>query len=358
MGTVASHEEAATQAQRRERARLDAARSGDERAFVDLVAPYRRELHAHCYRMLGSVHDADEALQEALVRAWRGLPGFLGRSSLRTWLYKIATNASLRLLEQRSRRALPVDYGPAADPHDAEWRAVEAGWVEPYPSDRLYVDTGGAGPAARYERTESVELAFVAAVQHLPPNQRAVLLLREVLGFSAKETAAALETTVASVNSALQRARGTLRRRLPERSQQASLRALGDVGLRELVQGYVDAWERGDAAAILDLLAEDATFSMPPFAAWYRGREAIAAFLPRGPLRERWRLLPVRANAQPAFGCYRWNSDERSYVAHSIDVVTVAGRRIDQITAFLDAGSLADFGLPPRLHTGVAAAAP
>lgn len=328
---------------------LAAACAGDERAFEELISSHRQELHRHCYRMLGSAHDADEALQDTLMRAWRGLPGFGGRSSLRTWLYRIATNASLRVVERRPRRVLPVDDGPPADPGAARWQLVEAGWVEPYPSDRAGVEAGVLGPAARYEQSESVELAFVAAFQHLPPNQRAVLLLRDVLGFSAKEAAEVLGTTLASVNSALQRARRTVRRRLPERSQRASLRALGDVRVRELVAAYVEAWERGDVAAILALLTDDATFSMPPYAVWFGGRDAIAAFLPRGPLRERWRLVPVRANGQLAFGCYRWNDDARLHIAHSLDVLTVAGDRIEHITAFLDAESLARFGLPPEL---------
>jgi RNA polymerase sigma-70 factor (ECF subfamily) len=182
-----------------------------EEDFRRLVEPHRGELHAHCYRMLGSVHDAEDALQEALLRAWRGLPRFEGRSSLRSWLYRIATNTSLDLIARRRRRVLPVDYGPASDPHgEFDEPLVESVWVEPYPDEQLGVEDGLAAPEARYEQRESVELAFIAAVQHLPATQRAVLILRDVLGFSAEETAARLGTSVPAVNSALQRARATL----------------------------------------------------------------------------------------------------------------------------------------------------
>src|ERR687890_2865962 len=200
---------------------LDAARRGDEGAFERLVEPHRRELHAHCYRMLGSLQDAEDAFQEAQLRAWRGLPRFDGRSSLRTWLYRIATNASLDVIGKRPKRALPIDLGPASEPFDGPGEPlVESVWIEPYPDEQLGVEDGYASPDARYEARESVELAFVAAVQHLPATQRAVLILREVLGFSAKEVADSLDTSVPSVNSALQRARKIVEERLPERSQQ------------------------------------------------------------------------------------------------------------------------------------------
>src|SRR5207248_11002561 len=188
-----------------QRGLLDAAKAGDEGAFARLVEPYRAQLHAHCYRMLGSVHDAEDALQEALLRAWRGLSRFEGRSSLRSWLYTIATNTCLSAIERRPKRVLPIDYGPATDPHVAPGEPiVESVWLEPYPDETLGLEDGYAAPEASYEQREGVELAFVAALQHLPANQRAVLILREVLGFSAKEVAETLQTTVASVNSALQ----------------------------------------------------------------------------------------------------------------------------------------------------------
>src|SRR6266702_6143736 len=225
---------------------LRAARTGDRDAFGRLVEPYRGELHAHCYRMLGSYEDAEDALQEALIRAWRALARFEGRSSLRSWLYRIATNTCLRAIERRPKRVLPIDYAPAADPHDGLADPTsELTWLEPYPDVELGLG-GPAGPEARYEQREAVELAFIAALQHLPARQRAVLILRDVLGFSAREAAGALATTPASVHSALQRARQTLRARLPGQSQQATLRLLGDDELGQLVGRYVAAWERND----------------------------------------------------------------------------------------------------------------
>ncbi|HEY3183366.1 MAG TPA: sigma-70 family RNA polymerase sigma factor [Gaiellaceae bacterium] len=315
-------------------------------AFRRLVEPHRAELHAHCYRMLGSVHDAEDALQDALLRAWRGLPGFAGRSSPRHWLYRIATNACLDVVARRPKRVLPLDYGPPADrPHETE-PLEESVWVEPYSEE---VEDGFAVPDARYERRESVELAFVAAVQLLPPRQRAVLILREVLGFSAREVAESLETSVPSVTSALQRARKTLDERLPARSQQATLRSLGDERIRSLVERYMDAMERADLDAVLELLAEDATWSMPPEPIWFRGHEAIARFLSEWPFRLRWRHVRARASGQLAVGCYAWNADTGSYVAEALDVLTVGGDRIAAITAFRNVEIFPRFGLAREL---------
>src|SRR3989440_8192073 len=229
-----------------ERTLLEAARGGDQGAYGRLLEPYRAQLHAHCYRMLGSVHDAEDALQEASLRAWRGLARFEGRSSLRSWLYTIATNTCLNQIAARPKRVLPIDYGPAYDPHRPPGEPViESVWVEPYPDEMVGLEDGLAAPEATYEQREAVELAFIAALQHLPPNQRAVLILREVLGFSAQEVAEALETSVASVNSALQRARKTVDERLPDSSQQANLRALGDEKVRDIVESYMAAMARG-----------------------------------------------------------------------------------------------------------------
>jgi RNA polymerase sigma-70 factor (ECF subfamily) len=275
--------------------------------------------------MLGSVHDAEDSLQEALLRAWRGLPRFQDRSSLRTWLYRISTNTCLDALARRKKRVLPVDFGPAADTHDSPGEPLaESVLIEPYPDD----------PEAGYEQRESVELAFVAALQHLPPNQRATLILRDVLGFSAQEAADALGTSVVSVNSALQRARRTIDERLPDRSQQATLRALGDERVRELVDRYMDALERGDVDAVVALLAEDATWSMPPCPAWYRG-EALAAFLAEYPGRERWRHVPARANGQVAVGCYMWDEARAGFYIAVLDVLTLRGDKVAAVTAFL-----------------------
>jgi RNA polymerase sigma-70 factor, ECF subfamily len=322
---------------------LDAARRGDERAFEQVVEPHRRELHAHCYRMLGSVHDAEDALQEALLRAWRGLGGYEGRGSLRAWLYRIATNACLSAIELRPRRVLPIDYGPPSDPSvPPADPAVESVWLEPYP-DRLHGVADGAGselgqPEASYEQRESVELAFIAALQHLPATQRAVLILREVLGFSAREVAEALDTTVASVNSALQRARAAVEQRVPEQSQQATLRSLGDDGVRELVCRYVSAWERCDVEAFTAMLAEDATFAMPPLSNWYRGRAAIATWAACAPMTGdwRWRTLPTWANGQPALGFYAWSAAEQRYRAFALNVLAFRpDGAITDVTAFI-----------------------
>jgi RNA polymerase sigma-70 factor, ECF subfamily len=321
-----------------ERELLGAARDGDQDAYRRLVEPHRRELHAHCYRMLGSVHDAEDALQDALLRAWRGLPRFEGRSSLRSWLYKIATNACLNAVARRPKRVLPIDHGPPADPHDHSGAPlVDSVWVEPYPDERLELEDGRAAPEARYERRESVELAFVAALQHLPPNQRAVLILREVLGFSGQEIAEALETTVAAVNSAMQRARRAVDERLPAQSQQATLRVLGDQRLREVVEGYMDAMGRGDVDAVVAMLAQDAAWSMPPLQSWYRGRDEIAVFLATAPLNGewRWRHVPARASGQAAVGAYVWDADEETYRPFALDVLSLRGELIAEITSFI-----------------------
>src|SRR3954454_2871257 len=211
---------------------LGAAGEGDGTAFAGLVKPFERELHAHCYRMLGSAFDADDALQDAELRAWKALPRFEGRSSLRSWLYTIATNTCLTQIQRRPKRVLPIDYGPSTDPFAGPGQPItETVWLEPYPDTDL--EDGLAGPEARYEQRESVELAFIAALQHLPATQRAVLILREVLGFSAKEVAETLETTVAGVNSALQRARASIEERVGDQTQQETLRTLGDEQLEE-----------------------------------------------------------------------------------------------------------------------------
>jgi RNA polymerase sigma-70 factor (ECF subfamily) len=300
-----------------------------EDTYGQLVEPHRAELRAHCYRMLGSVHDAEDALQDALLRAWKALPRFEGRSSVRTWLYRIATNACLDLIERRPKRP--------------------AEWPEPFPDELLEIEDGRAAPDARYEQRESIELAFVAALKHLPATQRAALLLRDVLGFSAKETAAALDTTVASANGALRRARAAVEDRLPERSQQQTLREVGNAEVRGLVERYADALERGELDAMVAMLAEDASFSMPPLPDRFDGLDEIVPFLVRGPFRVRWRHLPVRASGQPAVGCYMWDAGRGAYVFHGIDVLTLSGARIGAVTAFLDDQLFTRFGLPDEL---------
>lgn len=317
---------------------LERAGAGDEDAFRALIEPLRGELHAHCYRMLGSVHDADDALQETLLRAWRSLRRFERRSSLRSWAYRIATNVCLDTLARRSKRVLPVEHAAASDPREGPGEPlVESVWIEPYPDEQLGVEDGRAAPEARYEQRESVELAFVAALQHLPPLQRAALILRDVLGFSAREAAETLETTVASVNSALQRARAAAEERLPERSQQATLRTLGNRRLREIVEGYAEAMQRGDVGAVVSMLTADVAWSMPPLASWYGGLREVTHFLEVGPLsgQWRWRHLPTRVNGQPASAVYSWDEDAGRFLPFALDVMTLDGGRIREITAFV-----------------------
>jgi RNA polymerase sigma-70 factor, ECF subfamily len=330
---------------------LAAARRGDADAFERLIEPYRAELQAHCYRMLGSATDAEDALQETLLRAWRGLARFDGRF-LRSWLYRIATNACLKMIERRPKRVLPIDYGAASDPHDPpEGPLAEPVWLEPYPDETLGLEDTSTAPDARYEQRESVELAFIAALQHLPGRQRAVLLLRDVLGFAPAEIAAALETTPAAVYSILQRARKAAQERLPARSQQATLRTIGDRRLRELVERYVQAWENGDVEAITKMLAEEATFSMPPRPSWYRGRAAVGAFLEAVPLsgRMRWRLVSVRANGQLTFGAYLVDAAGRGE-AFEIQALALDNEaRISDITSFHTPAAFARFALPDHV---------
>ncbi|MGH2895766.1 MAG: sigma-70 family RNA polymerase sigma factor [Solirubrobacteraceae bacterium] len=333
---------------------LEAARHGDEGAFGQLIGSHRPALQAHCYRMLGSVQDAEDALQETLLNAWRALPRFERRSSLKSWLYKIATNVSLKTIERRPSRVLPIDYGPAADPHDPLARPlVESVWIEPYPDPGIELAERLASPDARYEQRESVELAFVAALQHIPARQRAVLILRDVLAFSAREVAETLEMTPAAVDTALQRAHKTVDERLPTQSQQATLQALGDDRLSELVARFVDAWERADVGSVVALLADDATIAMPPQPTWYRGPEAIATFLHAIPLAPgtRWRLLPITANGQLAFGEYRWNETTERFVGRGVMVLTITDALVADITAFGSPGVLARFGLPDQLES-------
>jgi RNA polymerase sigma-70 factor (ECF subfamily) len=321
---------------------LAAARAGDHDAFERLVGPRRRELHAHCYRMLGSLQDAEDALQETLLAAWRGLGGFEGRSSLRTWLYRIATNASLRLAERRPRRVLSSDDGPAwIDVQDlGDFREGDLRWLDPYPG------SPAGDPAARYDRRENVEVAFVAALQRLPATQRAVLILREVLEFPAAEVAEALGTTVAAVNSALQRARRRIDDRLVAGPQAAELRAMGEPASRELVAAFVAAWERADVAAVVALLAEDARFTMPPFPAWFCGKEDIGRFLSERAFENRWRARPITASGQPAVAFYVCTPDDDRFRLGALTVLSLRSGRIAALNAWLDPATHRWFGLP------------
>jgi RNA polymerase sigma-70 factor (TIGR02960 family) len=298
-------------------------------SFEDRVAPHRAELLAHCYRMLGSLADAEDAVQETLVRAWKGLDRFDDRGTIRPWLFRIATNRCLTMLDRRSRRELPADLSPGAP-------LTEVSWLGAFP-DRLL------DPAATVEQREGVELAFVAACQHLPPVQRAALLMREVLGFSAAEVASSLDTTVAAVNSGLQRARKTLDERGPAMSQQATLRTLGDDKIKDIAQRYASAWEADDVEGILAMLADDARYSMPPLPEWYHGRAAIRGWLEE--LHLRWRFVPAQANGQIAFGTYYQQGDR--WLWGGLDLLRLdASGRITEVVSFLEAPPTA-FGLRP-----------
>lgn len=310
----------------------------DPAAFDELVAPLRPGLLLHCYRMLASAHDAEDAVQETLIRAWKSIDRFEGRSALRTWLVTIATNVCLREIERRGRRVLPIDLSPAARPGVALGAPLtETVWLGPLPGAGL---TWESSPVdAVYEQKEAVELAFVAALQHLQPLQRAVLVMREVLAMTAAEVADALETTVPAVNSALQRARATMRDRMPERSQQQVLRDLGDEQVRATVAAYVDAWERADVEAVVALLTDDVVMAMPPFGEWYAGASAVTGFLETYPLRadRRWSCRPGTANGQPTVEKHVWDDEVGAFLAHSVTVLTFADDgRIASLDSFLD----------------------
>jgi RNA polymerase sigma-70 factor (ECF subfamily) len=324
------------------------ARAGDADAFRELVDPYRSELQFHCYRILGSVQDAEDLLQETLLAGWRGLGRFQRRASLRAWLYRIATNRCLNALRDRGRR--PKEP-PAMVELPEPTRRTEPTWLEPYPGVLLeaVADTE-PGPEARYQTRETIGLAFVAALQHLPPRQRAALLLRDVLGFRTAEVADMLGSTEASVKGALQRARATLQARIPPGGRERA--PLPDSPReRALVGRFADAVEHGDADGIVALLAQDAWLTMPPEPYEYQGHAAIAAFLrDRATLRSaRLRLVPTRANGQPAFGCYVPDPRAAIVRAYGLLVLTLEGDRISAITWFGDRGVLPHFGLPRTL---------
>jgi RNA polymerase sigma-70 factor (TIGR02960 family) len=328
---------------------LSRARAGDEDAFRELIDPYRGELQLHCYRILGSVQDAEDLLQETLLAAWRGLERFDGRSSLRTWLYRIATNRCLNALRDKGRRPREV---PAMAEPPAPTRRSEPLWLEPYPDTLLDMaaDTS-PGPEARYEFKEAVGLAFVTALQHLPPRQRVVLVLREVLGFRAAEVADMLDASEAAVKAALQRARATVETRLPARDPEQA-RLPRSPRERELVGRFAEAVESGDVDGVVSLLTDDAWLTMPPQPFEYQGHDAIAAFLhDRAALRGApLRLVPTRANGQPAFGCYLPDAQAAVARPYGLMVLALEGDRISAITWFGDSGILRHFGLSPTLR--------
>lgn len=319
-----------------------------------LLEPYRRELLLHCYRLLGSLHDAEDAVQETMLRAWRhfGTFTFKGPGSLRTWLYTIATNVCLDALKKRGPRSLPTITYPAADPLvPMAKHAGENLWLEPFPD--IWLTEAMENPEARYTRSESVSLAFLTALQLLPPRQRAILILSDVLDWHAGEVAQLLELSVSAVNSALHRARVTLEKNYYVEKQERSGQTGADEETHALLARYLRAWETDDVDGLVALLKEDATLSMPPIPAWYWGREAIRAFLPttifQAGVQKRWRLCPTRANAQPAFVLYRANETTQAYQAFGIQVITLAGTQVAEVTAFLDSRLATAFGFPLQL---------
>jgi RNA polymerase sigma-70 factor (TIGR02960 family) len=333
---------------------LSRARSGDQAAFARLVQPYRRELQVHCYRILGSVQDAEDILQETLMAAWRGLEGFEGRATLRTWLYRIATNASLAVLRRaRAVREIPPPPEPPGEYPAATRAAAEPVWLEPYPDAWLEeLPASMPGPEARYDSREAIELAFVVALQHLSPRERAAVVLKDVLGFRVAETAELLDTTQASVNSALQRARDKLERGSGGRPS-GDPPPPGSAAERELVGRFADAFESGDVGAVVALLSEDARLTMPPESMEFVGRRAIQTFLSTVPANgelDRFKLVATRANGQPAFACYL-RTHEGPLRAYGLMVLTLSGDRVVAITGFPDTSVFASFGLPRALST-------
>jgi RNA polymerase sigma-70 factor (ECF subfamily) len=320
----------------------------DSEDFQRLADPFRRELLAHCYRMLGSVHDAEDLVQETYLRAWRAYDRFEGRSSLRTWLYSIATRTCLTALEQRSRRPMPSDLTEHyTQPDGPLSTAPEVAWLEPIP-DAL---SGGdpADPAEIVASRESLRLAMIAALQHLPPRQRTVLILRDVLKWRASEVAELLDTTTAAINSALQRARAQLEEVAPSEDE---VDPTTDPEQREILDRYVAAFENADVAALVELFKEDAVWEMPPYLSWFRGKYDIGVLVARqcAPGPGDLRLAPAAANGQPAFGVYK-RGDDGVHHAHSIQVLTLTREGISHVGAFFDTSLFHTFGLPD-VHSG------
>jgi RNA polymerase sigma-70 factor (TIGR02960 family) len=323
---------------------VDAARAGDERAFRELTAPYLQELHVHCYRMLGSIDNADDLVQETLIAAWRGLGGFEGRSSLRAWLYRIATNRCLNAIRDGRRRPPTAPLTPPFDPPPPS-RAVDVPWLQPYPDDRL---EAGADPSSRYQARETIELAFIAALQTLPPRQTAVLLLCDVIGFAVAEVAGMLHASPTAIKGVLQRARASIAHLAPGTVDSARMKA----PQAQLAARFAEAFGADDVAGVVALLTDDAWLAMPPALHEYRGPAAIAAFLEASAswrAARRLRLVPTRANSQPAFGCYFED------LATGVVVLTMTSDRIAGVTRFLDPHLHRHFGLPDALSPQIAA---
>ncbi len=323
-----------------------------------LIEPYRRELLLHCYRLLGSLHDAEDAVQEAMLRAWRHSDTFTfrGPGSLRTWLYTIATNTGLDILKKRSPRTLPSVAYAVSDPRvPVAPRNNEVLWLEPFPD--AWLAEAAENPEARYTRSESVSLAFLTALQLLPPRQRAILILSDVLDWRASEIAHLLEITVSAVNSALHRARVTLEKNYSAEEREKAQVIMADAAMNALLSRYLRAWEADDVPGLVALLKEDAILSMPPVPSWYQGREALrdvflnVIFQATG--QKRWRFYPTRANGQPAFVVYRTDEAQGPYRAFAVQVITLdasqPGGQIAEVTAFLDPALAPFFGCPLQL---------
>ncbi|MFG1811015.1 sigma-70 family RNA polymerase sigma factor [Streptomyces sp. NPDC049040] len=330
------------------------ARAGDGDAFRRLTEPYRRELQVHCYRILGSLQDAEDLLQETLLAAWRGLDGYEGRASVRTWLYRIATNRCLNALRAGARRPQrePAHTPMGVPLPEPTRRRTEPTWLEPYP-DTLLADLPdrAPGPEARYETREAVSLAFLSGLQQLPPRQRAVLVLRDVLGFRAAEAAGVLDTTESAVSNALRRARATLADALPGADRERA--PLPDSAReRRVVEAFARAFEAGDVDAILALLTDDVWLTMPPLDLEYQGHTAVGRFLRTVVLGggRTYVLRPIRANGQPAFGFYRRDPGSAIVHAHGVLLLTLAGDRVSVLTRFIDNGLLPEFGLSRSLR--------
>ena len=329
---------------------LARAQDGDGEAFAQLVEPYRRELQVYCYRYLGSVADAEDALQDTLLSAWQGLAGFEGRASVRTWLYRVATSRCVDATRSARRRPPVTAPPPGLEPPEPT-RLGELLWLEPYPDTMLEgLADSAPGPEARYETMESVSLAFITALQLLPARQRAVVILREVLGFHASEAARILDTSEESVTSALKRARATLERHQRSVGQRASAPPPGSAAEQELVDRLTRAFQAADVDGIVALLTEDVWVTMPPLPLEYQGRDLAGQFLRATAFRPGWtaRLIPTRASGQPAFGLYARDPDTGGYYTVGLMVLTLSGTAISAMTRF-DPGVLPRFGLPATL---------
>ena len=329
---------------------LAAALAGDPAAFASLTGSFRNELLTHCYRMLGSLEDAEDQVQETLLRAWRRLETYQGRASIRAWLYKIATNTCLDALSRRPKRSLPAELSPPVDPSIPPGPPVyEPVWIEPYPDELLAPLE--AGPEARYDSRESISFAFMIALQELPPRQRCALILGDVLDWQAAEIAGALDISVSAVNSLLHRARSTLKQRYSHKAVEKPYPT--EERQKQLLERYLRAWETADIDGIVSMLTEEATFPMPPLPSWYQGRAAIRAFILAtslaGEAAGRWRLLPIRANGQPGFAFYVRDENTGIYLPFALQVLTFAGELLSDVTTFGTPGLFPAFDLPDEV---------